>query len=64
MPTHSCPFAPHAPQDAIRSFVVESMRVLKPGGVVAFVDNNPKWVHMGGVQQGGCKGAPGGVEAG
>lgn len=33
---HECP------QDAIRSFVVESMRVLKPGGVVAFVDNNPK----------------------
>ncbi|GIL47872.1 hypothetical protein Vafri_4507 [Volvox africanus] len=33
---HECP------QAAIESFVRESLRVLRPGGMVAFVDNNPK----------------------
>ncbi|GLI69629.1 hypothetical protein VaNZ11_014296 [Volvox africanus] len=33
---HECP------QAAIQSFVRESLRVLQPGGVLAFVDNNPK----------------------
>jgi ubiquinone/menaquinone biosynthesis C-methylase UbiE len=36
---HECP------QQAIRDFVTESRRILKPGGVLCFVDNNPRWVQ-------------------
>ncbi|GFR40615.1 hypothetical protein Agub_g1196 [Astrephomene gubernaculifera] len=34
--THECP------QAAIDDFIAESMRVLRPGGVLTFIDNNPR----------------------
>lgn len=30
------------PQAALQSFVEEARRILKPGGVMCFVDNNPR----------------------
>lgn len=33
---HECP------QQTIRDFIAEGRRLLKPGGVLAFVDNNPR----------------------
>lgn len=34
--------AHECPQAAIRSFISEARRLLRPGGVVVFVDNNPR----------------------
>lgn len=33
---HECP------QKTIKDFITEAKRILKPGGVLTFVDNNPK----------------------
>jgi hypothetical protein len=33
---HECP------QSALSAFVAEGRRILRPGGVLCFVDNNPK----------------------
>ena len=30
------------PQQTMRDFVAEAARVVKPGGTLTFVDNNPK----------------------
>jgi SAM-dependent methyltransferase len=34
--------AHECPQAAIRAFIAEARRVLRPGGVIAIVDNNPR----------------------
>lgn len=34
--------AHECPQQALKDFVAEAHRILKPGGVVCFVDNNPR----------------------
>ena len=33
---------PNRPQQTMRDFVAEAARVVKPGGTLTFVDNNPK----------------------
>jgi len=44
-PRHAPQFVIHeCPQATIRDFVRESARVLRPRGVLCFVDNNPKCV--------------------